>query len=348
VAGVLARVLLTRAWVATCEFWAMVLVAWLAAFARALLRHGWDGFRTLSATGLSDATAQAGRYAAGLVAVLAVWAVLLLLVPAGYAVAYRAAMAAAAVLGALDFAPPSFLVTSWVAGLASGLTQLTRSHDGILLLIEAASAAYVLHQGALSAFERLEGVPAERRRGNDPASPAMVYAARARCAALSLMVLLVATWSGTVVWLATSHAHGDPASYGLRGSLVLSDYLLALGVCAVLVARSENAQAWLLATVHLAASLGAAANVSPVPRDLVFSIGRGELERIASAWGGDSEWAALFVGFPVCLFGVYVVARVRLVRGPRLLGGPAAPDPQSSDPGFGKIRPPTSMYSCSG
>jgi hypothetical protein len=100
-AGAAAVVVATRAWAAACAFCAMVLVAWLAAFARALSWHGWSGFRSLSAAGLSGATARAGGYEAGLVPVLAVWAALLLLVPAGYAIAYRAALAAAAALGAL-------------------------------------------------------------------------------------------------------------------------------------------------------------------------------------------------------------------------------------------------------
>ena len=100
-AGAAAVVVATRVWAAACAFCAMVLVAWLAAFARALSWHGWSGFRSLSAAGLSGATARAGGYEAGLVPVLAVWAALLLLVPAGYAIAYRAALAAAAALGAL-------------------------------------------------------------------------------------------------------------------------------------------------------------------------------------------------------------------------------------------------------
>lgn len=269
VASAAGRQLLTRAWAAACAFFAMVLIAWLAAFARALFKHGWPGFATLSAAGLSDATAQAGRYEAALVPVLAVWAVLLLLVPAGYIIAFRAALAAAAVLGALNFAPPSFIVTSWVTGFTGDLAHFTRSWNGIVLLVASVAAAFVLHQGALSGFERLDGTSAGRRRGSAPASLAVVFAARACCVALSLVVLLAAIWSGTVVWLAAAHTH--------------------------------------------------------VPRYLIFSVAG--VNWPGSPWPGrDLVWEALFAVFPACLLGMYLVTRLGLVRGRRLLGEPAALD----------------------
>jgi len=301
VASALARVLLTRAWAAACAFCAMTLIAWLGAFARALLRHGWDGFRTLSAAGLSDATAQAGRYEAGLVAVLAVWATLLLLVPAGYAIAFRAAAVAAAALGALNFAPPPFLVTSWVAGFAGGLARLSRSWNGIALLVASLAAFFLLYRGALGTFSRLGEFSAGRTR-----QPAL-----ATRFVLALVVLLSAAWSGAVVWLAASHAHGDVTSFGSRGGLVQGDYLLALAAAALLVADSGSARARLLAVTPLAALLGCFAHDLPVPHDLVSSAALTDLERAGAWWGGGSLWAALFVGFPLCLLGVYLVARVR-------------------------------------
>jgi len=301
VAAAAAGVAATRAWAAACAFCAMVLVAWLAAFARALSWHGWSGFRSLSAAGLSSATARAGGYEAGLVPVLAAWAALLLLVPAGYAIAYRAATAAAAVLGALDFAPPSFVVTSWVAGFSSGLAQLSRSWNGVVLLVASLAAVFLLYRGALGAFQRIGQFSAGRTRRPAPVTRFV----------LALVVLLSAAWSGTVVWLAASHAPGDATSFGRQGGLVQGDYLLALGVAAMLAAGGRSTQARLLAVTPLAALLGYFAHDLPVPHDLVWSAGRAHLERAGAWWGGGSLWAALFVGFPLCLLGVYLAARVR-------------------------------------
>lgn len=301
VAASLTSVLLRRVGAAVCGFGSMVLFAWIAAFARAMLEHGWSGSRTLSAAALSNDSVQAGRVEGGLVPVLAVWAVLLLLTPSGYAIAFRGTAVAAGALGALDFSPPSFLVTPEVAGFARGLVQFTRSWNGILLLIVSVWAAYLLHRGALGVFRSLDEFSAGRR----------LRPARVVRVALALVVLVSATWSGTVVWLAASHAHGDATSYGVRGGLVLSDYLLVLAVVAVFATGGGSAQGWLLALTPLAALLGAVANVSPLPHDLAYPIGREGLERIGLALGGGSLWAALFIGFPACLLGVYLMAPVR-------------------------------------
>lgn len=316
-ATALAKGLLIRTCAAACAFASMVLIAWIAAFARAVLEHGWSGFRTLGAAALSSATMQAARYERNLIPVLVVWAAFLLLAPVGYTIAFRSAAVAAGALGALNFTPPSFLVTPESAGFARGVAQFTQSWNGILLLVVSVPVAYLLHQGALSVFDRLDQWSVVRRMQRHAASPIQVLAAQACRIVLALVVLLVATWSGTVVWLAASHTHGGAVLYGLRGGLVLSDYLLALGVVAVLVAHTQSAQGWLLIAMPLAASLGAAAKVSPVPHDLIFSVARGELARVGTVWGGGSLWGALFVGFPACLFGVYLMARVRPVGGRR-------------------------------
>ena len=114
-----------------------------------------------------------------------------------------------------------------------------------------------------------------------------------------------------MVWLAASHAHGDASSYGLRGALLAASYLPILVIVAVLVTSSACAHNWLLAAAPLAALVGTTGDVWRVPRDLSLSVGHGELERIAASWGGGSLAAALFIGFPACLVGVYLVARVR-------------------------------------
>jgi hypothetical protein len=292
-------VCLVRMWAAACAFGSMLLVGWISAFARAVFRHGWSGGQTLSTASFANASAQAGRGEGDLVPVLVVWAALLLLTPTGYTIAFRCAVMAAGALGALDFTPPAFVVTREVAGFSQDLAQFAHSWNAIMLLSVGVAAASVLHQGALRVFSRLDEISARRK----------VRPSRVIRFALALVVLLLATWSGTVVWLAASHR--DAVSYGVRGGLVLSDYLLVLAIVAVLVASSDNAQGRLLALMPLAAALGAIANVSPIPRDLMFSLEREGLERIGSAFGGSSLWAALFICFPACLLGLYLVAPVR-------------------------------------
>jgi len=322
VAAAVAKTLLARAWAAACVFGSMVLLAWIAAFARAAFEHGWTGFRTLGGDSLSSASMQAARYEGDLVPVLAVWAALLLFTPSGFTIAFRGAAVAAAALGALDFAAPRFVITPWFAGFARGLTQFSRSWNGVLLLIGSVVVAYLLLHGAVSVFGRLDrfsdrrtrrparaGRPRAWRRAR-PARLA-IYGGLACRFAVALVVLLLACWGGAVVWLAASHAHGDATSYGLRGALLAASYLPILVVVAVGVTSSADAHRWLLAAVPLAALLGTTGNVWRVPRDLSFSLGHGELERIAALWGGGSLAAALLVGFPACLVGVYAVARVR-------------------------------------
>lgn len=322
VAAAVTKTLLARVWAAACAFGSMILIAWIAAFTRAVFQHGWSGFRTLGGDSLSSASMQAARYEGGLVPVLAVWAALLFFTPSGFTIAFRGAAVAAAALGALDFSPPRFIVTSGTAGFARGLTQFSRSWNGILFLIASVVVAYLLLHGAVSVFERLDrfsdrrtrrparaGRPKAWRRAR-PARLA-IYGGAAGRLAVALVVLVLACWSGAVVWLAASHAHGDVTSYGLRGALLATSYLPILVIVALLVTSSGDAHNWLLAAVPLAALLGTTGNVWRVPRDLSLSLGHGELGRIAALWGGGSLAAALFVGFPACLVGVYVAARVR-------------------------------------
>ena len=305
-AGALGGDFLVRLGAVACTWGSMVLTAWIAAFARAVLGSGWSGFRTLDGAALANAAMRAGQYEAGLVAVLAVWAALLLLTPTGYATAFRGATVAAAALGALDFAPPSFLVTSKVAGLARGLAQFSRSWNGIALLIGSVAGAYLLYRAALAVFGRLDRFSAVR--AERPTRTARFL--------LVVVGLLLATWSGAVVWLA-AHPHGNAASSEARAGLVLSDCLLPLAVVALLVATSDKAHRWLLAVTPAAAVLGGVADVWALPRDLTVSFGRTELARMGTALGADALWVALFAGFPACLLAVYLMAPVRPVRGAR-------------------------------
>ena len=310
----LVRCVLIRTGAAILAFGSMTLIAWVAAFARQVLALGWSGFRTLDASELSTASTLATNYEGGLVPVLAVWAALLLLAPIGCVAAFRAAAVAAGVLGALYLVPPSFVITPAFAGFARGLADATRSWDAIWVLVASVPAAFVLHRGALTVFEHLDQLSPGRIRRHIRTPFALVYAARAGCVAVTFVVLLAATWTGTVVWLAASPAHGDTTTYGA----VISDYLLLLGIVAVCVACSTSAQGWLTAVIPLAAWLGAAANVAPLPRDLASAAWPREAARVAALWGSDSLWGALFVGFPVCLAGVYLVGALRQVGTHRL------------------------------
>ena len=303
----LVKCVLIRAGAAILALGSMTLTAWVGAFARQVLARGWSGFRTLDAAELSNASMLATRYESGLVPVLAVWAALLLLAPLGRVTAFRAAAGAAGAVGALHLVPPSFVITPAFTGFARWLADVTRPWDGIWMLVASVPAAFVLYRGALSVFGHLDQLSPGRIPRRTLTPPALVYAARAACVAITFLVLLAATWTGTVVWLATSPAHGGTATYGA----VVSDYLLLLGIVAVCAACSTSAQGWLTAVIPLAAWLGAAANVAPLPHDLAFAAWPGEAARVAALWGGDSLWGALFVGFPVCLAGVYLVGALR-------------------------------------
>ena len=100
-AAAVAKTLLARAWAAASAFGSMILLAWIAAFARAVFEHGWSGFRTLGGDSLSSASMQAARHEGDLVPVLAVWGALLFFTPSGFTIAFRGAAVAAAALGAL-------------------------------------------------------------------------------------------------------------------------------------------------------------------------------------------------------------------------------------------------------
>jgi hypothetical protein len=289
---------------AACAFGSMVFVAWIGAFTRAVFRHGWAGSRTLGGAALANASAQAIRVQEDLIPVLAVWAALLLLTPTAYTIAFRAVTAAAGALGALDFSPPSFAVTPRVGGLGRELARVTHAWNPAWLWIAAVVAAYLLLRAALNVFNRLDEFSARRT----------VRPGRAVCFCLAFIVAASAAWSGSVVWLAApAHGAAEYAAgpYGLRGALVVSDYLIALVVIAVLVAASDSPQWWLLAVAPLAAALGAVANVSPFPHDLVYAVERAGLERIGGDIGGAAWWTALFVGFPVCLIGLYLMEPTR-------------------------------------
>src|ERR1700722_7671043 len=208
------------------------LSAWIGTFAREVLARRWGGFRALDATTLSNASLLATRYEGGLIPVFAVWAALLLLTPIGYVTAFRGATVAAGALGALRLVPPSFAMTSAFAGVARGLADFTRSWNGVWTLAASVTGAFVLYQGALSVFGHLDQLSPGRVPRQSRTPLALVYASRAACVAVTLVVLLAATWSGTVVWLAAAAAHGDTAVFGNTGAYaaVVSDYLLLLGI----------------------------------------------------------------------------------------------------------------------
>ena len=243
------------------------------------------------------------------------WALLLLLTPAGYTIAFRAAAVAAGILGYLHLAPPSFFITS----RATALSHWLAGSDGraaIPYLILAIALAYVLLSSAVAVFGRLGDLHRNARRAPRYGSPYLGAARRLCAVPLILLILLSVTWAVTVVRLAASDTGGPGAemSYARQGALYQSKYLLVLVVIAIAVARISYDRQWLIGAVILTALYSLAPGALPLASSLEISAGRGQLIDIGTAWGADSLWAALFIFVPAAVFGMYLV--VRLLRVP--------------------------------
>jgi hypothetical protein len=317
-AGVVFKVCAIRIYSAAACFISMLLVAWVGAFARAVSAHDWQAFRILDGTTLITVSAQAGRYQGYLLPVLLSWAVLLLLTPTGYTVAFRAAVLAAGILGYLDFSPPSFWVTARVTAMSHWFISFDDywSRHAIPFLIFSIGAAYVLQYSAVSMFEQLDQLPIKPGRESYGESSSLDLLRKPCAMLLVLLVLLSVTWAATVIRLAASHASilSPEISYGFQGGLYQSRYLLVLAIIAACFPQIYNVENWLIAAVVLTALYGLAPNALPFPSILEISAGRGQLARIGTAWGGGSLWAALFIFTPAIIFGIYLVAK--LLRSP--------------------------------
>ena len=290
----------------------MLLAAWAGAFAQAITARGGHGFRTLDGTGLLLASAQASRYQGDLVPVLICWAVLLLLTPTGYAVAWRAAPVAAGVLGFLDLSPPSFPVTTWVSAMSHWLVRFDHHWrpDGILVFFVSVLVAYALLSSAAGLFRRLDRFRARPDRRARPGSDAGDLIRKVCAMLLILLMLLLATWAATVVRLVASHpsVSGLEMSFGAQGGLNQSKYLLVLAFLAVCLAQAYSIEYWLFIAVALTAWYGLAPAAVTFPSVLEIPAGRGELARLGAAWGTGSLWVALFIYIPAIMLGSYLTA----------------------------------------
>ena len=310
-AVVAGKVIAIRLYAAAACFISMLLLAWAGAFAGAVGAHGWRAFRTLDGTTLVTASTQAARYQAGLLPVLLSWAVLLLLTPTGYTIAFRMAAVAAGILGYLRFSPPSFLVTTKVAAMSHWLVRVG-GRGGVLYLVVALATAYVLLSGAVGVFGRLDHLRRRVRRAPYAGPPSDDPISKLCAAALILLVLLAVTWAATVIRLAASGADrpGAGISYGLQGAVYQSKYLIVLILIAVAVSRLAAPGTWLIVAVAVTTWYSLAPGTLPLPPALEISVGRGQLIHIGTAWGADTLWAALFVFIPAAVLGMYLVGRV--------------------------------------
>lgn len=313
IASVLVRVLVARVCAAVCAFASMILVVWIVAIAHAVLSNGWSGFRTLNDAALSGASVQAARCASGMAPVLAVWALLLILTPTGFAFAFRASEIAAGAFGAMNFVPPSFAMTRYVSWPSRWILDLD-SHSGavtIALLMLAMFAFFLSHAGALGSFRSLDLFVGASRRVPRAVAPARVFAERVCTAVLAFLVPMAAAWCSAVV-RATVHSRlvSREILYGPQGAWFVQGRWLFLAVLiAVAVSLSRDPRVPLVAGV-----LATVVLVAIAPRlNVLDSVGGNyELLRIGPVWGIAPLWVALFLCLPGCLFGIYLIARLRL------------------------------------
>jgi len=301
--GFVVKVLAIRLYSAAACLVSMVLATWVGAFVRAVSAQDWHVFRTLDGTTLLAVSAQAARVQGALFPVLLAWAVLLLLTPIRYTLAFRAAVVAAGILGYLRLAPPSFVVTTRVTGVSHWLVRFG-SRGAVLYLIVAIAVAYVLLSSAVAEFGRLDYLHRKARRAPYAGWHSLDVVRRLCAAPLILLVLLSVTWAVTVVRLAAS---GTGISYGFQGAVYQSEYLLVLILIAIAVSWFANGAKWLIVAVILTAWYSLAPDAPSFPSALEISVGRGELIHIGTVWGADSLWAALFIFIPVAVFGIYLV-----------------------------------------
>jgi hypothetical protein len=287
----------------------MVLAAWIGAFARAVSAHDWLTFRALDPTTLVTLSGQAGRYQGDLLPVLFAWAALLLLTPAGYTTAFRAAVLMAGTLGYLHLSPHSFFVTGRVTWISHWLIRSDGHYYGIAFVLLSIAAAYVLQSSAINVFGRLNNLrnkPGRQpRRRSSSGDPARMLGATL----LILVVLLSVIWAATVIRLSASGASTPTTetSYGARAGSYQAEYLFVLIFIAVCVSAFTRGRYSPIVAVVLTALYGLAPNILALPTALEITPVRAQFTRIGTAWGADSLWAALFIFIPVVILGIYFV-----------------------------------------
>jgi hypothetical protein len=283
----------------------MLLAAWIGALTRILSAHDGHAFSSLNGTALAAASRNAGMYQAGLLPVLLVWAVMLVVTPPGFTLAYRAAVAIAGILGYLHFSPPAFFLTKKVASISRWLIHLDDhlSRAATLSVVVTIAATWVLISNATGIFVR-SGSHAARAAW----LPDGTFVRGVSALVLALLVLLMTAWSATVIRLATSHP--GILESGRQAGLYQSRYLLALTVLAILAARASDRRNWLTAFALLTLMYTLAASTFTVPAAVRHPVLSGLLTNIGGGWGAGSLWAALFLFVPISVLGIYLAGRL--------------------------------------
>ena len=330
------KVLAIRAYSAFTCLLSMLLLAWAGAFVRIVSAGNWHIFKTLDDNTVQIISAQAARYQSYLLPVLLSWAVLLLLTPIGYTIAFRMAAVAAGVLGYLHLHPPSFLDTTKVTAISHWLASF--SPAAVVYLILAIPMAYLLLASAAAVFGRLGYLHRNARSVRYYGSISLGFTRRLCAMLLTLLVLLSVTWATTVARLAASGPRfpGAAISYGLQGALHQSRCLLVLVFISAAASQIASGIKWLIFAVILTALYNLMPGVltfpsSTAPLKVVLTLpsflevpaARTQLIHIGTAWGADSLWAALFIFVPASVLGIYLV--IRLLRWPEPHGPATAP-----------------------
>jgi hypothetical protein len=298
---------------ATC-FVSMLLVAWIGAFVRLVSAQHGRVFNSLNGATLFSVSEHAGKYEVQLLLVLISWALLLLLTPAGFTIAFRAAAGAAGILGYLHFSPPLFRITAATGPISDWLARFDGywSRHAVIYIIFSTLAACLLQSTTVRIFSGLDHLPVRAGLGFNNRPDYFSQIRRLSAAALALLILLLVIWAATVLRLASAqtgtYIHGS--EYGFQGGLYQSQYLFILVLLAILVTQADFADKWLAA----AAFLGTLYLLSPkkftVPEVLEISWGRGFFAHAGTAWGADTPRVALFLFIPASICGIYLFGKM--------------------------------------
>lgn len=317
-AGVAFKVIAIRLYSATACFLSMLLMAWIGSFIRAVSADDWNAFRASDGATLLAVSAQAASHQRYLVPILLWWAVLLLLTPTGYTLAFRAAAVAAGILGYLQLFPPPVVLSARVAGISHWLMRFDNHWNryAIAVLIFSMVLAYVLQSSAVAIFRHLTYLSNKPGRVPYGALRSPGFIQRLCVALLVLLVLLSAGWAAIIARLSASGVNGASSeeSYGFQGGLLLGNYLLVLILIAVLISHATAGDKWLTGAAVVTVLYALVPHTPALPPYLETSVAREQLTRIGMAWGADALWAALFIFVPVAVLGIHLVAR--LLRSP--------------------------------
>jgi hypothetical protein len=302
-------------------FVSMVLIAWVSALAGAISAGGWPAVKTVDEASLSAAQKLADSFAADLLPVLLVWAVLLLVAPVGFSDSVPAAAVLAGVVGYLHLVPPPLLFPSLLPRVSRALivantpvfqvNHRSANPAGVEVVCGVLIVALLLQLAARRRFRRLQDLGARW----DPQPGNGVFSRRLtrKLVAMPLvaLVFLLVIWAGTVIRLAASHgaAPASMVAYGTQGGIEQANYLLIVVVIAVLLSLVGNAR-----LVTLVVLLALAFTLTPIAQEdtsrLRIALWSAQLARIGREWGTETPWVALFACVPLALLGMYLGGRL--------------------------------------